>query len=489
MSTPTVHAPRFILDGELIEANAPPTTTVLQYLRESLGRSGSKEGCAEGDCGACTVVLGEPKPGGVRYSAINSCIRFLPTIDGCEVVTTESLIAPDGSLHPVQQALVNAHASQCGFCTPGFVMSLFALYLNDPEPDREAVLDALSGNLCRCTGYRPIIEAGLAMHRLAEPSVWSRRASQSEAIQSRLAQIQRDGALEMAASPGYAAPVELADLAERYRAAPDALLLAGGTDVGLWVTKQYRSLPPLLYIGDVRELKGVVERDGWLEIGAAVRLTDAFSAIVGHYPCLHELAQRFASPPVRNSGTLCGNIANGSPIGDSMPVLIALGATVRLRRGTEERSLPLEALYLGYQKKALLPGEFVVSVSVPLPKPAETQHVASYKISKRFEQDISCVCAAFAVRIEEGRVESARIAYGGVGATPVRARRVEGALIGQPWDESTCNRARALFAEDFQPISDMRASASYRITVAANLLYRFFLESIGQVEPLSVREL
>ena len=481
--------PRFILDGQVIEADVAPTTTLLQYLRETLGRTGTKEGCAEGDCGACTVVIGEPGDEGVRYRAINSCIRFVPTLDGREVITSESLADAAGCLHPVQQAMVNAHASQCGFCTPGFVMSLFALYLNNPTADRVAVVDALSGNLCRCTGYRPIIDAGLAMQSLPETGAWSRAQSQSAERVAALRAIQREDTLEMSAAPGYAAPTTLAELARRYAEAPAALLLAGGTDVGLWVTKQFRDLPPLLYIGAVRDLSAVTEQAGQLEIGAAVSLTEAFEAIVARYPTLAEVANRFASPPVRNSGTLCGNIANGSPIGDSMPVLIALGATVRLRHGESERVIPLEDLYLGYQKKSLAPGELVVSVLLPLPSADDPVKVATYKISKRYEQDISAVCAAFAMRVQAGVVVDARICFGGVGPTPMRARRVEAALIGQPFSEVVCEAARRHFSEDFQPISDMRASAAYRQTVASNLLRRFYLEISGQGMPLMVHSL
>jgi xanthine dehydrogenase small subunit len=472
-----------------METNAPPTTTLLQYLRDHLGRTGTKEGCAEGDCGACTVVVGELTADGVRYRAVNSCIRFMPTIDARVVITSESLASPEGRLHPVQQALVDAHGSQCGFCTPGFVMSLFALYLNDPQPSRAAVVDALSGNLCRCTGYRPIIDAGTTMSKLPEPSHWSRADSQSESTRSALASLERDGAFEVEGEPAYVAPKSLDDLAERYRSAPDSLLLAGGTDVGLWVTKQFRVLAPILYLGDINELKSTVAKDGVLEIGAAVTLTDAYAAIVEHYPKLAEFASRFASPPVRNSGTLCGNLANGSPIGDSMPILIALGARVLLRAGKVSRELALEDLYIGYQTKALKPGEFVVSVKIPLPETGAPLRVATYKIAKRFDQDISAVCAGIAVGLKEGTIVSARIAFGGMGPTPARARHAESALIGHGFSEAVFERAKDEIRLDFQPISDMRASAEYRLEVAANLLRRFYLDYAQKRVPLSVHAL
>jgi xanthine dehydrogenase small subunit len=467
---------RFVLDGEIVEvADAAPTTTVLEWLREHRQRTGTKEGCAEGDCGACTVVLGEldsdAAGGHVRYRAINSCIRFLPTIDGKELVTVESLADGD-TLHPVQQAMVDQHASQCGFCTPGFVMSLFALYQQKPATDREEVVEALAGNLCRCTGYRPIIDAGCAMNGYGAPQRWSRAAAQSKQRIEALRSLDRAAALAL---PGFRAPRSLDELAALREADPDALLLAGGTDIGLWVTKHLRELPRILYLGEVRELQTIqTQGDGALRIGAAVPLIDAWQAIVARVPALAELAQRFASPPVRNSGTLVGNIANGSPIGDAMPALIALGATVELRRGAATRMLPLEALYLDYMKKDLARGEFVVAVNVPLPNAAT--RVASYKLSKRIDQDISAVCAAFAIEVVDERIAAARIAYGGMAAIPKRAKHAEIALAGMPFIEASFVAAAAVLADDFKPLTDMRASAAYRLQGAQNLLRRFYLE-------------
>jgi xanthine dehydrogenase small subunit len=476
---------RFILDGDAVEArDVTPTTTLLQYLRDKLGRTGTKEGCAEGDCGACTVVVGELGADRIDYRAVNSCIRFLPTLDGKEVVTVESLRAPDGGMHPVQQALVDCHGSQCGFCTPGFVMSLFAVYLNQAPASRAEIVDALAGNLCRCTGYRPIIDAGCRMHEYPPPARWSRDEAQSTARRARLQSIQRRTSLSVEATPGFRAPLTLAELAHAYAAAPDSLLLAGSTDIGLWVTKQLRELPPIIYLGEVAELKQMRETGGALEIGAAVRLTEAYAAIVRHYPMLDEIGNRFASPPIRNAGTLCGNIANGSPIGDSMPFLITLGASVELRCAEQTRTLPLEALYLGYQKKALAPGEFVTAVRIPLPHAGCT--VASYKISKRFDQDISAVCGAYALSLRDGKVTAARIAYGGMAAIPQRALRTEAALVGQPWSEATIERALLRMAEDYTPLSDMRASGGYRMQVAGNLLKRFYYEHSGVGFPSRV---
>ncbi len=470
---------RFVIDGETVEVvPASPTETLLDCLREH-GRCGVKEGCAEGDCGACTVAIGELDGERIRTGAVNACIRFLPTIDGKEVTTVHGLRNDDGSLHPAQQAMVDCHGSQCGFCTPGFVMSLFTHYLdNDGQPaTRDAVVNALTGNLCRCTGYRPIIDAGVQMHRYPKASFNGKTAERV----ARLKALQRSSSLSL---PGFSAPRTAADFAAAYEVNPQSLVLAGGTDVGLWVTKQLRELPPLLYLGEVTEFNRIENTGSHLRIGAAVTLEKAFSALVTEYPALNELHQRFASRPVRNSGTLCGNVANGSPIGDAMPALIALGATVILRKGQAVREIALEDLYLGYQKKDLAPGEFVEAVCVPLHKPHNGEEgsglkFALYKISKRFDQDISAVCAGIAVMLDGGKVSAARIAFGGMAATPKRAQAAETALLGKPWSVDIVEAAAQAIADDFKPLTDMRASDAYRATVAANLLRRFWHEVSG----------
>ena len=475
-------AVRFVLDGQVVTASSlPPTMTVLEYLRDVAHRTGTKEGCAEGDCGACTVVLGELSPDGsqVSYRAVNSCIRFLPTIDGQELVTVESLQAEDGSLHPVQQAMVDHHASQCGFCTPGFVMSLFALYLQSAAASREQVVETLSGNLCRCTGYRPIIDAGCRMGSYAEPAHWSRDTLKSPERLDALRAIRREHALVL---EGFHAPRSADEFAAALEREPDSLVLGGGTDIGLWVTKQLKDLPAIVYLGEVAEFQEVRSDAIGLDIGAAVSLSRGWGAIIAAYPQLTELAQRFGSTPVRNSGTLCGNLANGSPIGDSMPVLIALGAELTLRRGARTRRLPLESFYLGYQRKDLERGEFIASVHVPRPTPG--QWVASYKVSKRFDQDISAVCAAFVMQVDQGRVRTARIAFGGMAAIPARARAAESVLIGAEWTLDSIDTAAVALSTDFRPLSDLRASSDYRLLCAGNLLRRFYVEHVAAAEPL-----
>ena len=454
-------------------SDVAPTQTILQHLREDLRCTGTKEGCAEGDCGACTVVIGSLENGELELKAVNSCIQFTPTLDGKALFTVEDLQLPDGRLHPVQQALVECHGSQCGFCTPGFAMSLWGMYLKQEgqAPSRCQIDDALSGNLCRCTGYRPIIEAAGRMVEL--PRAEFDRAAVGDAL---LLLQRNEGASYVFEGRSFHAPRTLDELVALRSAHPQALILAGSTDVGLWVTKQMRELNDIIYIGNVAELKLVTESDGMLHIGAGVTLQDAYAAVCRHYPAeLGEMWQRFASLPIRNAGTLGGNVANGSPIGDSMPWLIALGARLVLRGAGGERELALEDFYLGYQQKDLQADEFVAALRVPLAQAGV--RFRTYKLAKRFDQDISAVCAAFALTLDGGIVKHARIAFGGMAATPKRAAQAEAALTGRAWNEAALVEAMAALARDYAPLSDMRASSSYRMKTAQNLLRRFWLET------------
>ena len=470
---------RFIRRGELVAlSNVPPARTLLELLREDLGSTGTKEGCGEGDCGACTVVLGELDASGVapgiRWRAVNACIRLAHSIDGMALWTVEDLAGPGGTPHPAQEAMVRSHGSQCGFCTPGFVMSLFGMYQNHVRRGetitRELAQEALSGNLCRCTGYRPILDAAQSMARLPVVPV-------DEA--ALVAQLQALAPAGTPASASYLAPARLDALLAARAAHPQAQLVAGGTDVGLWVTKMHRQFPQVLDVTRAAELRVVRHQGDQLAIGAAVTLADAFDALVAERPQLGTFAARFAGLPVRNAGTLGGNIANGSPIGDSMPLLIALNATIVLASVRGERELPLEDFYTGYRRTVLAPDEILAWVKVPRRKDGE--FLRAYKISRRYDEDISAVCLAVAMSLDEqGRVADISIGAGGVAATPARARRAEDALRGQPWTEATSRQAAAALREEFQPISDMRASAAYRHQVLGNLMRRFWLESQGE---------
>ena len=501
---------RFIRRGELVAlGNVPPDRTLLEVLREDLGATGTKEGCGEGDCGACTVVLGEEVDGRLRYRAVNSCIQLAHSVDGRALWTVEDLAADDGTLHPAQEAMVQCHGSQCGFCTPGFVMSLFGMYQNhvcQGRPiSRELAQEELSGNLCRCTGYRPILDAARKMAELPKTAV------DEAAVLHQLTQLRhpREGGdpvlsssaderrkPRIPASAGmtdtvYLAPETLAELLAARAAHPQAQIVAGCTDVGLWITKQHRRFDQLLDVTRARELRRIEDYENHIAIGAAVTLTDAFAALVAQRPQLKTFANRFAGLPVRNAGTLGGNVATGSPIGDSMPLLIALGAPIGVMKQDGHRHVPLEAFYTGYRRNVLAPDEVLAWILVPKPRPDE--FLRAYKVSKRFDDDISAVCLAVRMELEGDRVKDIAIGAGGVAATPVRAARTEAFLAGRAWTADTATQAGDILRTEFQPISDMRAGADYRRTVLGNLMQRFWRESQGEtainLEQFSLREL
>ena len=433
----------FLLNGESVELrNVSPTRTLLDWLREDKGLTGTKEGCNEGDCGACTVMVTDAH----GSKALNACILFLPQLEGCAVRTVEGISGPDGTLHPVQDAMITHHGSQCGFCTPGFVVSMAVAHKNgDAAHD-----DALAGNLCRCTGYAPIIRAAEAAQSAPVPE-W------------------------MTDAPGGAEPISLDELAADYAARPDATLIAGATDVGLWVTKNLRDLDDVIFLNRCAELQQIEIGETDITFGAGVTMDLVLATIADSHPSYAEMIRRYGSTQVRAAATIGGNIANGSPIGDNPPALIALGATLHLRKGDMSRSLPIEDFFIEYGKQDRAPGELVTGVTLP----RTSARLQVYKLSKRFDQDISAVCGAFNIEVIDGTVQSARIAFGGMAGIPKRASAVETALTGKTWSEDTVKDAMAQMAEDFVPLSDMRASADYRLRAAENMLLRYWCQDQG----------
>ncbi|MGH6810176.1 MAG: xanthine dehydrogenase small subunit [Ensifer adhaerens] len=468
---------RFLLNHRLVElSDVSAVQTLLDFLRIDRNLRGTKEGCAEGDCGACTVLVGRLLDGQLKYETVNACIRFVGSLDGCHVVTVDSLATPGGPLHPVQQAMVQTHASQCGFCTPGFVMSLYGLWMENPKPSVTEIEKALQGNLCRCTGYAAIIRAAEAISTIGDLGT-DPLFAERDRIAGELAALQ-DGRRVVIGEGAelFMLPASVDDFADVLEANPKATIVAGSTDVGLWVTKFMRDIAPVVHLTHLEELRRITVGEEGVTLGAGVSYAEAYPVITEHFPQLRELWDRIGGQQVRNMGTVGGNIANGSPIGDTPPALIALGASVTLRKGARRRTVALEDFFIAYGKQDREPGEFVEAVHIPFLE-ADTSF-AVYKITKRLDEDITAVCGAFRLKLDStGDVSDAVFAFGGMAGTPKRAAHVEAMLKGKVWGDTTVELAISAFDQDFTPLTDWRASAEYRQLVAKNLLRRFYLET------------
>lgn len=488
---PVSNTVRFVLDGQIVEAaGVRRTTTVLDYLRERLGRTGTKEGCAEGDCGACVVMVGSLRADGqgVDYVPVNACLQLLPTLDGKSLKTVESLRRADGALHPVQEEMIACHGSQCGFCTPGVVMSLVNLVQVVPRPDRQQITDALSGNLCRCTGYRPIIEAalkagertdGLALDDSADLPLLRQIRRATEPTLSLDGEIVVQPVVRTRKGNEFVSPATLAEVAEYLMQHPETTLLAGSTEIGLQVNKQFLRPERIMYLGNVRELREVHESPRDWRIGAAVPIAQIEPLVAAAYPDFGEVLRRFGSPPIRSTATLAGNIANGSPIGDSMPCLMALGASLVLRRGGQTRELPLDQFYVGQKRNVLHAGEFIEAVR--LPKPPAARVFRAHKVSKRIEQDISATCAAMSYTLREGRLCEVRLAYNGLAPSPCRAPRIEAVLEGRTPAQVSVADIDAAIADSFVARDGLRATWAYRSLLARNLVLEFIEQPTSEV--------
>jgi xanthine dehydrogenase small subunit len=489
--TQVTNTVRFVLDGQIVEAQGVRrTTTVLDYLREQLHRTGTKEGCAEGDCGACVVMVGELNAAGtgVDYVAVNSCIQLLPALDGKSIKTVESLKKQDGSLHPVQDALIGCHGSQCGFCTPGIVMSLVNLVQTNDAPDRQIITDALSGNLCRCTGYKPIIDATVKACEQKSALKLDDRADvpllkEIQRAKSPTLSLEGDIIVQPVVRTRkgneFVSPATLAEVADYLVKNPSTTLLAGSTEIGLQVNKQFSRPDHIMYLGNVQELRQVQDTPKAWRIGAVVSITQVEALVAEAYPDFAEVLRRFGSPPIRSTATLAGNIANGSPIGDSMPCLMALGASLVLRRGSKNRTVALESFYTGQKQNVLQPGEFIEAIE--LPKPQAGQVFRAHKVSKRFEQDISATCAAISYSLQAGKLHGVKLAFNGLSPAPMRAPKLEAVLEGRAPAEVTAQALDAAVAASFTARDGLRATWAYRSLVARNLVLEFIEEKTSEV--------
>ena len=459
----------YIRNERIVEIKNPNSNeTVLNYIRTKLKKTGSKEGCAEGGCGACTVVVGELKNNEINYKAINSCITLLPTLQGKQLIIVEDLVSKEGSLHPVQEAMVNYHASQCGFCTPGFVMALFSMYKKYSKFKDDIIKDSISGNLCRCTGYQPIIKAAKSLENQSDHFSISQQNTINllKKISSRSLSIYQN-------DQKYFAPRNIRELKKILKKNINAVLLSGGTDLSLRVTKERKNINSIIYMNSVKGLNYIKNNNKYIDIGASTPLIDLENYIKKYYPDFTKILKRYGSPQIRNVGTVAGNIATASPIGDCLPLLLSLNAQIILHDAKKTRILNLDNFFIDYRKTRLKKGEFIQSVRIPLFK---NSIFKAYKISKRFDDDISSVCAAYNLKIIKNKIKDIRIAYGGMAAVPKRAIFCEKILLNSLFTDKILGRAKEALEKDFKPINDMRASGLYRIEIAKNLLEKCFIE-------------
>ncbi len=466
---------KFVYQNRIVEIKNPdPNETLLNYVRTKLKKTGTKEGCAEGGCGACTIVLGELKDDKINYSSINSCIMFLPTLHGKQLILVEDLVSKDGSLHPVQQAMVNYHGSQCGFCTPGFVMSLFSMFKNYPRFNENLIKDTISGNLCRCTGYQPIIKAAKSLNSKNKNDQFTK--SKNDIIKL-LKKINNESIIIYKKNKKYFAPRYVQELKKILKQNINSHLLSGGTDLSLVITKERKDIDSIIYMNSISELNYIKNNNKYIEVGASTPLSKFENYIEKYYSDFTSVLKRYGSVQIRNTATIAGNIATASPIGDTLPLLLSLDAKIVLKSVKKIKIVPLSSFFIDYRKTRLKAGQFIESIRIPLfPK----NIFKAYKISKRFDDDISSVCASFNVQLINKKIKNIRIAYGGMASIPKRAKYCEKILLNSHINEQVINKAKKALEQDFKPISDMRASAKYRLIVAKNLLQKCFLEIMNK---------
>ncbi len=461
----------FIHSGKIINIiNPDPNETLLNFVRTKLKKTGTKEGCAEGGCGACTVVLGELKDDNINYTSINSCITFLPTLQGKQLILVEDLISKDNSIHPVQQAMVKYHGSQCGFCTPGFVMSLFSMFKNYSQLKEDTIKDSIAGNLCRCTGYKPIIKAAKSLRTKNKIDHFIKNKKTTIAM---LKKIENKSISIYKKGKKYFAPQYVSELKKILKKNSKSKLLSGGTDLSLAVTKERKDIDSIIYMNSIKELNYIKNNNKYIEVGATTSLRDFEIFIEKYYPDFNKILKRYGSVQIRNVATIAGNIATASPIGDNLPLLLALDCQIVLQGIKKNRTIPIKDFFISYRQTKLKEGQFIHSVRIPI---YNKNIFKAYKISKRFDDDISSVCAAFNIIIKNNKIEKIKIAYGGMAAIPKRAIHCEKVLLNSLITKEKIDKAKKALEKDFSPISDMRASAKYRKIIAKNLLEKCFLE-------------